>query len=139
MAGGRRTTVSAQRKGTGLLIGRYEMLEEQTPFYYDYADGWKQLYMGGNDYYAADADAQLYGGQSFSGEFGYKADSVFYASYHGRGKAVAAKLGAGFLFVTLVYFITVTLYSAVVLGIFGIDGAELVIQTNRGVGRAFIC
>ncbi len=118
-------------KERAFLIGRYDMLEERAPFYYDYADGWKQFFE-----WAAAAimltmlTLSFVTAGIFSGEFGYKADSVFYASYHGRGKAVAAKLEAGFLFVTFVYFTVMLLYSVVVFGIFGVDGAELAIQTS---------
>ncbi len=118
-------------KERAFLIRRYDMLEERAPFYYDYADGWKQFF----EWAAATImltmlTLSFVTAGIFSGEFGYKADSVFYASYHGRGKAVAAKLEAGFLFVTFVYFTVMLLYSVVVFGIFGVDGAELAIQTN---------
>lgn len=119
------------------LIQRYEMLEDRAPFYYDYADGWKQFF----EWAAAIIMLMMLTlsfvtAGIFSGKFGYKADSVFYASYHGRGKAVAAKLGAGFFFVTCVYFTVIFLYSAVVLGILGVDGAKLIIQTN-GAWKSF--
>lgn len=125
-------------KERAFLIRRYAALEEQAPFYYDYADGWKQLFTWASMIVMLMMlTLSFIVANIFSGEFGYKADSVFYASYYGRGKAVAAKVGAGFLSVTIVYFITMTLYSAVMLGIFGVDGAELVIQTNRGGWKSF--
>ena len=73
----------------------------------------------------------------FSGEFSYKADSVFYASCHGRGKAVAAKLGAGLLFITFVYFAMTLLYSGIVLAVFGTDGAGLLIQASPMGWKSF--
>lgn len=125
-------------KERDFLIRRYEALEERTPFYYEYADGWKQLF-----YWAATIVMLMMLILSFvtagifPGEFGYQADSVFYASCHGRGRAVAAKLGAGILFVTIVYFLTMFVYSAVVLGILGTGGAGLMIQTNHDGWKSF--
>lgn len=118
------------------LIGRYEGIE--TPFYYDYADGWKQLFE-----FAATVMMLMMlvlafiCASIFSGEFQQKADSVFFSSCHGRGKAVAAKLGAAFLFVTVVYFVTILLYSVIVLGILGTDGVDLLIQTNHVSWKSF--
>ncbi len=112
------------------LIGRYEAVE--TPFYYDYADGWKQLFAFASTVIMLMMLVLAFVCASiFSGEFQQKADAVFFSSCHGRGKAVAAKLGAAFLFVTVVYFVTVLLYSVIVLGILGADGADLPIQTNH--------
>jgi len=120
------------------LIQRYQALEEQAPFYYDYADGWKQLFE-----YAATIVMltmlvlSFVVAGIFSGEFSYKADSVLYASCHGRGRAVIAKLGAGVLFVTLVYLTMMLLYSGIVLAILGTDGAGLLIQTNHMGWKSF--
>lgn len=114
------------------LIRRYQALEAQMPFYYDYADGWKQLFEYASTIVMLTMLVLSFVVAGiFSGEFSYKADSVFYASCHGRGKAVIAKLGAGLLSVTLVYFTVMLLYSIIVLGAFGTEGADLLIQTNH--------
>lgn len=119
------------------LIRRYEMWEARAPYYYDYADGWKQFFeWAATIVMLTMLTLSFVTAGIFSGEFGYKADSVFYASCHGRGRAVAAKLGAGFLFVTLVYFMVMFLYSIVVFGILGVDGAELTIQLS-GTWKSF--
>ncbi len=118
------------------LIERYEALP--TPFPYDYADGYKQLFQ-----YSASivmVMALILGfvvAGIFSGEFSTKADAIFYSSYHGRDKAVAAKLGAGILFVTIVYFVTMFLYTFVIFVVLGADGAGLPIQTNRYGWKSF--
>ncbi|MCM1174129.1 MAG: ABC transporter permease [Blautia sp.] len=120
------------------LIQRYQALEAQTPFYYDYADGWQQLSEWASMVVMITMLALSFVVAGiFSGEFSCKADSVFYASCHGRGKAVLAKLGAGLFFVTAVYFAMMLLYSAIVLAAMGTDGADLLIQTNRYGWKSF--
>ncbi len=119
-------------KEKAFLIERYESME--TPFYYDYFTGWDQLF----EFFPTVIMitvlilAFLAAG-IFSGEFQMKADAIFFSSYHGRGKASAAKLEAGVLMVTGIYWVMVLLYTGIVLGYLGADGAELSIQlTGRG-------
>ncbi|MDE5931141.1 MAG: ABC transporter permease [Lachnospiraceae bacterium] len=120
------------------LIQRYQTLEAQAPFYYDYADGWNELFeWAAMVIMLTMLVLNFVVAGIFSGEFSSKADSVFYASCHGRGRAVAAKLGAGLLFVTLVYFAMMLLYSGIVLAVFGTDGAELLIQTGNMGWKSF--
>lgn len=118
------------------LIGRYEAL--QTPFEYDYAEGWKQIFeLSSTIIMIMMLILSFVVAGIFAGEFSYKADAIFYASYHGRGKAVAAKLGAGVLFVTSVYFTVMVLYTLTLLAFLGTDGANLMIQTNHGGWKSF--
>ncbi|MCM1145639.1 MAG: ABC transporter permease [Blautia sp.] len=118
------------------LIARYEALE--IPWQYDYEDGFIEFF-----YYAATVVMIMFlilgfvVAPVFSGEFAYKAEAVFYASYHGRGKAVGAKLAAAFLFVTTVYFGVMLLYSIIVFGFLGADGAGLMIQISRDGWKSF--
>ena len=114
------------------LIERYEKLE--TPLYYDYMDGWDQLFE-----YAPTIimiTVLILGFLAagiFSGEFQLKADAIFFSSRHGRGKASRAKLWAGLIMTTVVYWVMMFLYSAIVLGRMGADGAKYAIQiTGRG-------
>lgn len=111
------------------LIERYEAWE--TPLEYDWAEGWKQLFeLSVTITMIMMLTLSFIGAGIFSGEFSYKADAIFYSSYHGRGKAVGAKMGAAFLFVTSVYFVMMFLYTVIILAILGTDGAGLPIQTN---------
>lgn len=115
------------------LIERYEALE--TPLEYDYAEGWKQLF----EFSAMITMIMMLvlgflSASIFAGEFSYKADAIFYSSYHGRGRAVAAKLGAAILFITAVYAGMMFLYTVIVLAMLGTDGAGLAIQTNHDYG-----
>lgn len=119
-------------KEKAFLIDRYENME--TPFYYDYFTGWDQLF----EFFPTVIMITVLilgflAAGIFSGEFQMKADAIFFSSYHGRGKASAAKLGAGVLMVTVIYWVMVLLYTGIVLGYLGADGAELSIQlTGRG-------
>ena len=110
------------------LLQRYEAM--QTPLYYEAADGWDKLFERLPSLLMI---LVLILGFLVSGIFPcesqLKADSVFYASFHGRRKAVRAKLGAGFLLVTIVYWAAVLIYTAAVLGLLGAGGMNCRIQT----------
>lgn len=114
------------------LISRFEELK--TPIYYDYMEGWDQLL----DYSPTIImiTVLVLGFLSagiFSGEFQLKADAVFFSSRYGRGRASGAKLGAGFVMTTGIYWIMILLYSVIVLGCLGADGGNCPIQiTGRG-------
>lgn len=73
----------------------------------------------------------------FSNEFQLKADSIFFSAKLGRNKAINAKMRAGFLIITAVYWGTMLIYSAVVLGSLGTDGANCMIQTGLGGWKSF--
>lgn len=118
------------------LTDKYESLS--TPFSYDYMMGWQRLFeyaptivmitMLILDYLTAGI---------FSNEFAWKSDAVFFTSVYGRNKAVAAKLWAGFLIVTAVYFAAFLLYTGMVLFYLGADGWNLQIQVDWGSWKCF--
>ena len=118
------------------LINQYETIE--TPFYYDYLEGWKQLF----EWYPTISMltmivlGYLVSG-IFSGEFQWKADAIFFTAEYGRNKAVAAKVRAGFGIVTVIYWAMVLLYTAFVLLYLGADGAACPIQANWGSWKSF--
>lgn len=118
------------------LIHQYEKLE--TPFYYEYADGWKALLE-----YAPSIImlfvliAGFFVAGIFSNEFQLKADSIFFSAKYGRDKAIAAKVGAGYLIITGIYWTVMLLYSAIVLGILGAGGRGCAIQTGFGFWKSF--
>lgn len=118
------------------LISQYENME--TPLYYDYMTGWSQLF----EYSATIVMltmlvlAYLVAG-IFSSEFSLKSDAIFFTSLHGRNKAVAAKIKAGFIIVTLVYFAAFILYTAITLLYLGVDGWNLAIQADGGHWKSF--
>lgn len=109
------------------LIGQYQDLE--TPFYYEYADGWQALLQNISTVILILAlIIGFFVAGIFSDEFQLKADSIFFSTKLGRNKAVRSKIGAGFIITTLTYVICVFLYSAIVLLLLGTDGAGCPIQ-----------
>lgn len=118
------------------LTEQYEKLD--TPFYYDYQDGWKNLFQWVPAVMMITVMVLgfLCAG-IFADEFRLRASAVFYSSYHGRKKAVRAKLKAGFLIVTGIYWGMTALYSIAVLGIFGEEGAGCPIQSTMAYWKSF--
>ncbi len=109
------------------LISQYEKLEG--PIYYDYHRGWYQtlsnltfimllgtLVMG-----------YLVSG-IFSNEFKWKSDAVFFTTYHGRSRAVSAKIKAGMVLVSVLYWGGVLICTLFTLGFCGFDGGNCAIQ-----------
>lgn len=111
------------------LISNYEKLK--TPLYYEYQDGWKSLFQ-----YSPTIIMILtmvlgfLCAGIFSGEFHQKASAVFYSSYYGRNRAIWAKVKAGFIIITGIYWAVIFLYTGLVLGILGADGAKCPIQST---------
>ena len=109
------------------LISQYEKLGG--PIYYDYHRGWYQtlsnltfimllgtLVMG-----------YLVSG-IFSNEFKWKSDAVFFTTYHGRSRAVSAKIKAGVVLVSALYWSGVLICTLFTLGFCGFDGGNCAIQ-----------
>lgn len=118
------------------LIKKYENL--QTPFFYDYVEGWKQLFL----YFPTILMIlMLVLGYLVSGifarEFQWKADSILFSSLYGKNKAVSAKVKACFYIVTGIYWCTVLLYTGAVLFYLGADGAFCPIQANSSDWKSF--
>ena len=61
----------------------------------------------------------------FSNEYAWKADSVFFSSEYGRNKAIRAKVWAGFLIATGVYWVMILVYSAFTFAFWGGRRMEL--------------
>jgi len=118
------------------LIKQYEQLE--TPLYYEYADGWIALLE-----YAPSIImltvliTGFFVSGIFSNEFQLKADAIYFSTKYGRNKAVKSKVEAGGIIITIIYWVVVLLYSAIVLGILGADGANCAIQAGFGSWKSF--
>lgn len=118
------------------LIKQYEQLE--IPLYYEYADGWIALLE-----YAPSIImltvliTSFFVSGIFSNEFQLKADAIYFSTKYGRNKAVKSKVEAGGIIITIIYWVVVLLYSAIVLGILGADGANCVIQAGFGSWKSF--
>lgn len=118
------------------LIAQYEKLG--TPFYYEYSDGWEALleYAPSIFMLVVLISGFLVSG-IFSDEFQLKADSIFFSSKLGRNKAIAAKIKAGFIVVTSIYWIMILLYSGIVLAVLGTGGANCAIQNGFPNWKSF--
>lgn len=111
------------------LIDQYTSLK--TPFEMDYAQGWIQASEHVTDIliYGVIILAFLLAG-IFSDEFRWKADAVYYTSIYGRSHGTGAKISAGFLLTTVVYWLCTGSFSLIVLGSLGFDGGSCVVQSN---------
>lgn len=109
------------------ITEKYEELE--TPFFYDYVKGWSQLF----EYSPSIIMIMMlvlgfFISGIFSNEFTWKADSIFFTSIKGRNRAISAKITAGFLIVTAVYFSVMSVYTITVLSYLGADGMNCPVQ-----------
>lgn len=118
------------------LIGEYEKME--TPLQYKAADGWNQLFYRLLPLLMILALTCVFLVSAvFSCESQLKADSVFYTCFHGRKKGVRAKILAGFLLITGVYWIGTLLYTLIVLVALGTGGMNCMIQTLSSGWESF--
>lgn len=118
------------------LIQQYESLE--TPFRVDYVMGWKKVgeLSSAVTMLGVIVLGYLLSGL-FAGEFQLKSDALFFSSFQGRRKAVAAKVKAGFLLVTIVYWVMWLTYSGFVLAYLGADGGDTPIQSTWECWKSF--
>ncbi len=72
-----------------------------------------------------------------SNEFSWKSDSIFFSTKYGRDRGTRAKIMAGFIVVSVIYFIVISLYSLVVLGCLGSQGGNVMIQTGFWHWKSF--
>ena len=118
------------------LIAQYEELE--TPFYYEYADGWEALLEYSTTIIML---VVLVSGFFVSGIFSdekqLKADSIFFSTVLGRNRAISAKIKAGFIVVTAIYWITMFLFSGIVLAVLGSGGGNCAIQNGFANWKSF--
>lgn len=119
--------VSFSPEEVAYLVDQYEALE--TPFSVDYVSGWQQFYE-----YSPTAIMLLalvlcfLIAGIFSQEGQYKADAIFFSTCHGRGKGTAAKVKAGLLLLTVLYWVPFLLFAGLTLGLLGADGANCPVQ-----------
>ena len=109
------------------LISQYEKLEE--PIYYDYHMGWYQIL--NNLTFIMLLGTLVMGylvSGIFSNEFKWKSDAVYFTTYHGRSKAVSAKIKAGIVLVSVLYWGGVLICTLFTLCFCGFDGGGCAIQ-----------
>lgn len=118
------------------LTEQYEKLD--TPFFYEYQEGWKKFFtMSPTIIMIITLVAGFLCAGIFADEYRLKTSSVLYASYHGRKKAIRAKLMAGFLIVTVIYWVVMPVYSGIVFSVYGTGGMTCPIQSNYGSWKSF--
>ena len=109
------------------LISQYENLE--TPFYFDYFDGWYQLLEG--CVYIPSMGILIFGfllAGIFANEFKWKTDAIYFSTVHGRTRATSDKIKAGLLLVSVLYWAAMLVYSIFTLGYLGFEGGNCVMQ-----------
>ena len=118
------------------FVQKYE--EIQTPYYYDYFKGWQRLceYAPTMIIMFMLIISCLVAG-IFPEEFKRRSDAVFFASLHGRGRAVAAKVMAGFVIITVLYWLSIGIFAAVTLIGLGADGGSCPVQILSGLWKSF--
>lgn len=118
------------------LIAQYEELE--TPFYYEYADGWEALleYSTTLVMLVVLITGFLVSG-IFSDEIQLKADSIFFSTVLGRNRAIKAKIKAGFVVTTAIYWTTILLFTGIVLAVLGTSGVNCAIQNGFANWKSF--
>lgn len=100
-----------------------------TPIVYQYNLGWQQLLENTMLFsaYGALILGFLVTG-IFTKEFRWKGDAVYFSTVYGPNKAIAAKIKAGVLTVTALYFGAMLVYTLFTLCYFGFEGAGTAIQ-----------
>lgn len=116
-------------------INQYERMD--TPLKYEYMDGWKTLV----DNVAIVITIMaivicLIISNLFSSEKQYHEEPIFYSTYYGRNKGILAKLKAGFIITTGIYVSILMIFTFSILGIFGADGSNCMIQVS-GAWKSF--
>lgn len=118
------------------LIRQYE--ETETPLYYTYADGWSTLLTYSSTLIMVTVlIAGFLVSGIFSSEFTLKADSIYFASQYGRNRGVQAKIAAGFILQSGIYWITILLYTGILLLILGAEGGSCAIQSGMDGWKSF--
>lgn len=125
------------------LVEHYEAME--TPLYYEYNDGWETLlyYMPTLVMFLVYVIIFLTSG-IFPCEGRWKSDAIFFSTWRGRHKAVRTKIAAALVTTTVLYWLTIAIYTLVVLALLGTGGAGGAFQLlkwkafyNLTIGQAY--
>ncbi len=111
------------------FISQYQKLE--TPLYYEDPDGWDAVMTYSQTVIMLGLlILSILVCRLFPCEYQLKAEAVFFSSERGRKEGVRAKILAGLIIITVVYWISVLLYSGIVLSVLGLSGSNCQIQTG---------
>lgn len=124
------------QKEKEFLLAEYGKLKE--PLEYTPHFGWAQMieYFPGMCSVLALFIAFLCAG-IFSVEFTTKADAVFFSTVHGRKRGTIAKVKAGFILITAVYWAAMGIFALLVLFLAGWGGGNTMIQTDMIGWKSF--
>lgn len=110
------------------LMKQYKNMEK--PLYYEYEDGWSTFFSNSTNLIRVLLLIMgFWISGIFSDEFKYKADAIFFSTKLGRTKGTRAKIYASILMITVIYWGTMFLFSAIIFGLLGFDGGDCMIQT----------
>ena len=106
------------------LLSCYEKMDETIQM--GYAQGWSHAFDAGYYviFYGSIIMAFLVSGL-FANESRRKTDAVYFSTEHGRKKGSAAKLTAGFLLTTAVYWALMLTLNGLILSMLGFEGGDL--------------
>lgn len=118
------------------FVSQYEKLE--VPIKYDFLELWESfLEMAPSIIMLTAIILGFLLSGIFAGEAGCKADSIFYASFYGRNKAITAKIGAGLCIITVIYWSIMFLYTVLVMGFTGFRGGDCAVQAMASGWKSF--
>lgn len=106
------------------LLSCYENMDSTVRM--GYAQGWEHAFDAGYYviFYGSILMAFLVSG-IFANEFRWKTDAVYFSTENSRKKGVIAKLSAGFLLTTAVYWSLMLFLNLMILSMLGFDGGSL--------------
>jgi len=111
------------------FLSKYQELE--TPLYYEDADGWTAALEYTQSVIMIMMLILSFPVCSvFTAEYQLKADAVFFSSTEGRRRGTKAKLIAGILMISVIYWAVFLLYTTIVLSVLGVGGWNCPIQTS---------
>jgi len=109
------------------IISEYEKVKQ--PFYYEYSEGWKKIIHGFR--FLIPLLILLIGisvSSVFSSEFSNETEYIIFSSKYKKSKIIFIKILAAVFFSSLLYLISVIIYTSVLLLIYGYGGYNLSIQ-----------
>ncbi|WP_010275405.1 ABC transporter permease [Paenibacillus senegalensis] len=108
-------------------LDRYGQIS--VPFQFAYSDGWERLLRGLFTVILVIAFAVCISvAPVFASEYQSGMDAIVLTTRHGKGKAITAKIAASFLAATLLYALSISLYTAVMLICYGMTGWDASLQ-----------
>ncbi len=105
----------------------------EVPYEYGYAGGWEDILNCVAFLMFAMLGICVALAPVFAGEYQMRTDAVLLSSRHGRGRLVAAKVVASFLFATAYFAVYAAVICGVALAAFGAEGAQLPVQVMTAV------